>query len=111
MEGFQSTYDRTAWQIVNAIAAGTKYVSLTEVAKTLGVNVNHLYHGKKRWTSWLNYDYEDDGPARCLQDITEVVHGNAWPEEWVEFIQDGWQSGEVTRKGKCAKDYCVDPNP
>jgi hypothetical protein len=61
-------YDRTAWQIVNAIAAGTKSVSLTEVAKTLGVNVNHLYHGKKRWTSWLNYDYEDDGPARCLKD-------------------------------------------
>ena len=103
--------NRQAWSVVNSVLGGTVGVPLTAVAEVVDVPVDYLYAGKKRWTKWLGIDNDTSGDgAAYLQDIRIFVHGNSWPEEWVQFIQDMWVDDRVTRPGEGSKDHCYDPS-
>jgi hypothetical protein len=88
---------------MNAILGGTKGVSLTAVAEAVGVNVTRLNQGKNAWEAYL-----DGEPLHVLPHLQDR-HGNAWPIEWVNFIQQMWLHETVTRKGEEGKDFCRDP--
>ena len=88
---------------MNAILGGTKGVSLTAVAEAVGVNVTRLSQGKKAWEAYL------DGEALHVLPHLQDRHGNAWPKEWFNFIQQMWLHETVTRKGEEGKDFCHDP--
>jgi hypothetical protein len=52
--------DRRAWTTLNSILGGVRGVPLQSVADAVGVNVEPLQVGKKRWSKWLEYN---GGPA------------------------------------------------
>ena len=99
--------DRRAWTSLNSIMGGVKGVPLAVVAQAIGVERTQLRGGKQRWQKWLDYDGEGDAPY--LQAISSAIHGNFWPQEWIEFILQMWENPRCTRKGESASDYCYDP--
>jgi hypothetical protein len=110
-KGRHPEMNRQAWSVVNSVLGGTVGVPLASVAEAVDVPVENLYSGKKRWTNWLGIDSDTSGDgAACLQDIRIFVHGNSWPEEWVQFTQEMWKDDRVTRPGEGSKDHVYDPS-
>ena len=99
--------DRAAWSSMNSVLSGVKGICSTKVADAVGMDVNQLYKAKQRWKEWLQFD--GVGEEVYLQALSEAVHGNSWPEEWVQFISDMWLDPRITRRGEGAADYCYDP--
>ena len=94
---------RHAWLSMNTVLGGVQDVPLTRIAEAVGVNVERLYEGKKKWTTYL-----ETGALELLEEV-DKIHGNAWPKEWTEFVQAMWLHESVTRKGEGGGDYCRDP--
>ena len=94
---------RSAWLSMNAVLGGVKDIPLTEVAAAVGVDVKHLYKGKKTWTAFV-----EGAPLEIEPHLTDR-HGNAWPIEWVEFVQAMWLHETVTRQGEGDGDYSRNP--
>jgi hypothetical protein len=99
--------DRRAWSSLNSILGGVKGVPMAAVAQAIGVERRQLREGKQRWLKWLDYDGEGDAPY--LEAVSSAIHGNSWPQEWIEFILQMWEDPRCTRKGESASDYCYDP--
>jgi hypothetical protein len=95
---------------MNAILGGAKGVSLTAVAEAVGVNVTRLNQGKNAWEE----AYLDGEPLHVLPHLQDR-HENAWPIEWVNFIQQMWLRVKVrkaktfaaTRKKRGASLHCT----
>ncbi len=98
--------DRRAWTSLNSIMGMVKGAPMAVVAQAIGVERTQLREGKQRWQKWL--DYDDEGDAPYLQAISSAIHGNSWPQEWIEFILQMWENPRCTRKGESVSDYFYD---
>ena len=84
---------------MDAVLGGVEDVSLTVIAEAVGVNDKHLYSGRKKWKAYI------DGDPMLIEPHLKDRHGNAWPIEWVEFMQAMWLHESVMRKGEGGGDY------